>query len=273
MIEGRPSVTALRAATYRAQHQLLDRPLVFEDPLAVRIIAPCGPMQTPRMAAVRAFICVRSRFAEDALAVAIAQGCKQYVVLGAGLDTFAYRNSDESLRVFEVDHPATQTWKRGLLAEAGISIPQGVAHVPVDFATQVLAPQLREAGFDTTKPAFFSWLGVTPYLDEGAILETLAVVRQLHPGNGIVFDYMLPRANLSLRGSVAHWAISRYVASLGEPMKSGFSPEVMRGHLVKIGFSAVHEIDCPGLNARYFKGRGDGLRVAGRLAQLVSASG
>jgi len=273
LIEGRPSVTALRADTYRAQHQLHDRPLVFEDPLAVRILAPTGPMQTPRLAVVRAFTAVRSRFAEDTLAVARAQGFTRYAILGAGLDTFAYRNPQTSLRVFEIDHPATQAWKRRLLADAGIAIPTGVTYVPVDFARQPLAPKLLRAGFDVSEPAFFSWLGVTPYLDEAAILQTLAAIHSMHPGNRIVFDYMIPRSDLSFRGSLAHFFISHYVAHLGEPMKSGFTPEVIRAHLLDIGFRDVEDIDCPLLNARYFDGRVDALRVTGRLARIMTASG
>jgi methyltransferase (TIGR00027 family) len=271
LLAGRPSVTALRAATYRAQHQLLDRPLVFDDPLAVRIIGPAGPMQTPRLAAVRAFMAARSRFAEDSLAEARAAGCTQYVILGAGLDTFAYRNRVSGLRVFEVDHPSTQAWKLALLERAGIEIPQSVVHVPVDFARQSLPPQLLQAGFDASMPAFFSWLGVTPYLDEAAIVETLCAVHWLHPGNRLVFDYMLPGSNLSWRGKIAHWAISRYVARLGEPMKPGFTPEAIHERLANIGFRRVIDIGCPELNFRYFDGRADGLRVAGRLARLVSA--
>ncbi len=212
----------------------------------------------------------RSRYAEDSLAEA---GYRQYVILGAGLDTFAYRNPDAGPRVFEIDHPSTQAWKLSLLAEAGIAIPQSVAHVPVDLARQSLAPQLREAGFDASQPASFSWLGVTAYLDEDAILAILGAVYALHPGNRIVFDYMLPRSSLSFRGSLAHWAISRYVARLGEPMKPGFTPEAMREHLANIGFRKVVDIGCPELNSRYFAGRSDNLRIAGRLARVVSASG
>jgi methyltransferase (TIGR00027 family) len=273
LIEGRPSVTALRAATYRAQHQLLDRPLVFEDPLAARILAPTGPIQTPRLASVRAFAVARSRFAEDKLAVARVEGFTQYAILGAGLDTFAYRNPQARLRVLEIDHPSTQAWKRTLLADAGIAIPTTVTYVPVDFAKQPLEEELLRAGFDASKPTFFSWLGVTPYLDEAAVLQNLAAIHALHPGNRITFDYMIPRSDLSFRGSLAHFFISRYVAYLGEPMKSGFTPEGMRAHLLAIGFRDVEDIDCPLLNARYFDGRPDGLRVAGRLARIVTASG
>ena len=271
MLEGRPSATALRAATYRAQHQLLDRPLIFEDPLAVRIVAAIGPMQTPRPAAVRAFISTRSRFAEDSLAAACLRGCTQYVILGAGLDTFAYRNPDASLRVFEVDHPATQIWKRNLLADAGIGVPRGVSYVPIDFATQSLLPQLLEAGIDASQPTFFSWLGVTAYLDEAAIVGTLDAIHALCPGNGLVFDYMLPGSALSVRSRVARWAIARHVARLGEPMKPGFTPEVMRWHLSQAGFGSMEDIDCPALNARYMADRTDGLRISGRLVRLVCA--
>ena len=272
MIEGRPSVTALRAATYRAQHQLFDQPLVFDDPLAVRILAPTGPMKAPRFAALRAFAAARSRFAEDQLVLARAHGCSQYAIIGAGLDTFAYRNSDTDLRVFEIDHPATQAWKRALLAQAGIAVPQGVAYVPVDLAREPLTPALLDAGLDASVPTFFSWLGVTPYLDEAAVLETLAAIHALHPGNRIVFDYLLSARALGLKGRMALRVIEWYVARLGEPLRSGFTPEDIRSRLQAIGFRGVENYDSPALNVLYFDHRSDGLRIPGRMAHFVSAS-
>src|SRR5262249_52440962 len=140
---------------------------------------------------LRAFVVVRSRFAEDTLRAATDQGVRQYVVLGAGLDTFAYRNPRADVRVFEVDHPDTQAWKRDLLARTGIAIPEGVTHVPIDFQAQSLGEGLAAHGFRTDVPAFFSWLGVTMYLADAAVRSTLAWVAQANaPGSGIVFDYV-----------------------------------------------------------------------------------
>ena len=169
----RPSATAQKVAIRRAAHQLLDDPLVFADPLAVPIIGPraattltAAPekFQTRASRALRAFMAARSRFALDELALAVGRGIRQFVVLGAGLDTFAYQNPYPNLRVFEVDHPATQAWKRERLSLAGIAVPSSLTFAPVDFERQTLEDGLSRAGFELREPAFFSWLGVTPYL-------------------------------------------------------------------------------------------------------------
>lgn len=163
MNEATPSRTALRVALRRAAHQLYDFPLVFEDPLAVSILGDKYaeelrriPMQPERAFAVglRSFLVARSRYAEENLARAIGAGVRQYVLLGAGLDTFGCRNPYNGLRVFEVDHPATQAWKRELLGCSGIPVPESLTFAPVDFEYQTLAKQLAGAGFDFDAPTF-----------------------------------------------------------------------------------------------------------------------
>src|SRR5208282_5639419 len=162
MIEAQPSKTAMRVAMRRAAHQIFDVPRVLDDPIALPIIGAETAAkveaerskQEGRVArTIRAFMAARSRFAEDELARSIGRGATQYVILGAGLDTFAYRNlfADSSLHVFEVDFPATQEWKRRKLAAAGIPIPASVTYAPVDFEGQTLAEGLRLAGFDPAK--------------------------------------------------------------------------------------------------------------------------
>ena len=155
------------------------------DPIAVPILGQeflpdvhktATKLEKPFSVALRAFLVARSRYAEDALCTAVAQGVTQYVLLGAGLDTFAYRNPYSNLRVFEVDHPATQRWKQGLLATSNIPIPHNLTYVPVDFERQTLAAQLSAAGFDSTAPSFFAWLGVVPYLTLEAFRSTLRFV-------------------------------------------------------------------------------------------------
>src|ERR1700691_1695431 len=196
MIEARPSRTALRVAMRRAAHQLFDHPKVLNDPIALPIIGRRaaaileGEQGTGgnRIAlSIRAFMVARSRYAEDALARSIARGATQYVILGAGLDTFAYRNphGESALRVFEVDYPATQEWKRRNLQEARIAIPSSVTYVPVDFEHQTLAEGLRLAGYDSAKPTFFSWLGVTMYVTDEAIESTFRLIARTPPGGGI----------------------------------------------------------------------------------------
>src|SRR5271170_1554798 len=201
-----PSRTALRVALRRAAHQLYDaQPLVFNDPVAVPILGeayaeelrrpPTRP-DRPFSVGLRAFLVARSRYAEDALAVAVAQGVTQYVLLGAGLDTFAHRNPYPQLRVFEVDHPATQQWKRDLIETNSLSIPGNLVYTPVDFECQSLPEQLLEAGFDTKAPAFFAWLGVVPYLTLEAFRATLAFIASQAAGTGLVLDYCQPRSAL-----------------------------------------------------------------------------
>src|SRR5580658_4555991 len=162
MQEGKFSRTAHRVAIRRAAHQLLDHPRVLDDPLALRIIGSeaaeelrTNPKEHHAFSrAFRAFMAARSRYAEDELASAVALGVTQYVVLGAGLDTFAYRNPHPGLRVFEVDHPATQTWKREQLQAASIPVPPSLTFVPVDFEQQTLADGLEHSGFNASATAF-----------------------------------------------------------------------------------------------------------------------
>ena len=200
MEPGQPSRTALRAATHRAVHQVLEHGYIFADPLAVRILgtdaeaAVHDAEKDPSRRRLRLFIAVRSRFAEDALTVAVARGVRQLVVLGAGLDTYAYRTAlGESLHVFEVDHPATQAWKRQRLAEAAIPIPSTLTFAAVDFEGETLAEGLSAAGFDPAKQTFFTWLGVVPYLTEQAVFSTLSFIAGLPGGADVVFDYSNPR--------------------------------------------------------------------------------
>src|SRR6202451_3381122 len=200
MQEGKFSRTAQRVAIRRAAHQLWDQPRVLDDPLALRIIGAdaaaelrSNPKEHPAFArAFRAFMVARSRFAEDELASAYARGLRQLVILGAGLDTFAYRNPHAELRVFEVDHPATQAWKRQRLVEAGIEVPGSLTFAPVDFQRDTLAEKLNIAGLDPGQSAFFTWLGVVPYLTEEAAFATLAAIGARSPGTQVVFDYADP---------------------------------------------------------------------------------
>jgi methyltransferase (TIGR00027 family) len=282
MDDAAPSRTALRVASHRAAHQLFDSPLVFDDPLALAIIGADGAgrlraapeAHQDRFArAFRAFMVARSRFAEDELARAVRRGASQYIILGAGLDTFAYRNPYRSpdLRVFEVDHPATQEWKRGLLASAAIAIPASVTLAPVDFERQTLADGLARAGFDGRAPTFFSWLGVTMYLTHEAVALTLAFIATTAPGGGLVFDYAAPRSSLSPTGQLALDALSRRVAAAGEPFQTFFDPRTLEGQLARIGFRSIEDLGADELNARYFSDRADGLRVSGTLARLMRA--
>jgi methyltransferase (TIGR00027 family) len=276
----RVSRTAFRVAVRRAAHQVLDRPRVFDDPFALRIIGEKRTTEVQRLesenpiaTAARAFFAVRSRIAEDALADAVERGVRQYVVLGAGLDTFAYRNPHEArgLRVFEVDRPATRDWKRHCLARAAIAIPSSVTFAPVDFEHQMLADGLSAAGFDRAAPAFFSWLGVTMYLTLEAIDATLAFIGGLPAESGVAFDYGVPASGLSVTERLVLAGMSARVSAGGEPFTSFFEPRDLAAHLNAAGLQIVEDLGREEINARYFSGRTDGLMLRGRLGRVVIA--
>jgi len=279
MQEGKFSRTAERVAIRRAAHQLLDRPRVLDDPLALRIIGSeaaeelrSNPKEHHAFSrAFRAFMAARSRFAEDELARAVARRVRQYVVLGAGLDTFAYRNPHPGLRVFEVDHPATQAWKREQLEAAGIAIPAALTFVPVDFERQTLAEGLGQSGFDLSAPVFFSWLGVTPYLTREACVFTLSFVAKMPAGSGVVFDFAVDPALLNAGQREALEALSKRVARYGEPLQLFFDPRRLQDELKEMGFHRTEFLQGKELNARYFKDREDGLLVRGGLGHLMGA--
>jgi len=283
MIEGRPSRTAERVAVRRAAHQLLDSPRVYDDPLALAILGDAqaaavraDPQRSeggPVAPLLRAFLAVRSRIAEDTLARAVAAGVRQYVILGAGLDTFAYRNPYASLRVFEVDYPATQAWKRERLAEARITVPDNVTYVGVDFATEPLPAALEAAGVRANEPSFFSWLGVTPYLEAENVLATLAALAPFAMnGGGVVFDYNTPAASLGPAQRAAFAALSARVAAAGEPFRGFFEPRALMETLRTMGFREVRDAGPDELNATFLADRADGLRV-GSVAHILTALG
>ena len=284
MLEGRHSHTAQRVALRRAAHRLLDRPLVHDDPLALRIIGPADAdalrehpenfERGPISPFLRAFLAARSRIAEDALASAVGAGVKQYVVMGAGLDTFAYRNPFPGLRVFEVDHPATQAWKRERLAGGSIDVPDSVTFAPIDFETQRLTDVLRAVGVDASQPAFFSWLGVTPYLETATTLSTLGELapfakgqRAGGAGGGVVFDYSVPPESLPLIQRAAFEMLAKRVRDAGEPFRGFFDPAALGASLRTLGFAHVTDLGGDEINARLFADRSDRLRVgsAGRI--------
>jgi methyltransferase (TIGR00027 family) len=266
METGRASRTSLRVALRRAIHQVVDKPCVLCDPVAIPLLGTqftfdAARERHPFARAARAFMATRSRYAEDQLSTAIARGVAQYVVLGAGLDTFAYRNPFPQIRVFEVDFPATQEWKRALLAEARIAEPGNLTFVPLDFEHNALSEGLADAGFDRTRPAFFAWLGVVPYLTLEAFRSTLETIAALPPGTGVGFDYGLSRESLSLLRRLAHDALARRVAAAGEPFRLFFTPHQLESELLRAGFQRIEQHDGESLNALYFANRADDLRL------------
>jgi methyltransferase (TIGR00027 family) len=275
MESGRPSRTAFRVAMRRAAHQIFDRPPVLDDPIAVPLLGADFAIDRERemhpvARAFRAFMAVRSRYVEDQLAAAVAEGVAQYVVLGAGLDTFALRNPYSALRVFEVDFPATQEWKRALLANAAIAPPSNLTFVPLDFEHQTLAGGLADAELDASAPAFFGWLGVVPYLTLDAFRSTLAAIAGLPKGAAVAFDYAVSPDTLSPPRRKVFDALAARVAAAGEPFKLFFTPPELNVELRSAGFQRVEQVDSDELNGRYFRGRADGLELPspglGRMA-------
>ncbi|MGH7619757.1 MAG: class I SAM-dependent methyltransferase [Gemmatimonadaceae bacterium] len=252
---------------------MIDRPLVFADPLAVLIVGrdAVRELETnparfggPTGTSLRGFLAVRSRVAEDALAAAVARGGRQYVVVAAGLDTFAYRNPYSDLRVFEVDHPATQAWKRERLRDVGIAEPPSATYVAADLSKRDLGESLRAAGFDDHAPAFFGWLGTVPYLEPETVDAALRSMAALSSrGGGVVFDYTAPPIGLTPERQASWDAFTERVRAIGEPIRSALDPAGLTADLLGMGFTGAQDMDGPALTARYFAGRTDGLSVSG----------
>jgi methyltransferase (TIGR00027 family) len=263
----------------RAAHQIYDtQPLVLTDPIAVPILGdtyaeelrrtPTRP-DRPFSVALRAFLVARSRYAEDTLALAVASGVTQYVLLGAGLDTFAHRNPYPGLHVFEIDHPATQQWKRELLQISSIPAPSNLTYAPVDFEHHSLAEQLHAAGHDSTIPTFFAWLGVVPYLTLAAFRATLSFITAQPTDSGLVLDYGQPRSALPFLEQLAHDSLASRVQLAGEPFQLFFTPAEIAAELA--AFRAIEDIGSAEINPRYFSNRTDGLKVLGSAGRLLSA--
>lgn len=248
MEAGRPSLTAFATARARAYHQIADEPRIFTDPLAMRILglspeeleeanlttfgeAVLDPRWLRRR---RLFFAARSRFAEDTIEAAAQKGAEQVVILGAGLDTFAYRNPHPSVRVFEVDHPDTQAWKRKQLEEAKIEIPPTAVLVPVDFETRTMAEGLAAAGFSRSIPTVFVWLGVTMYLDRETVLSTLRTIAEQKAWVQVVFDYITMPEGAEEQAVFA--ARAERVAAAGEPWLSYFTAREISRELGEIGY-------------------------------------
>lgn len=238
MRAGQPSRTAEGAALLRALHQDLDDPVLFRDPLAWRVLGLDDAARTAALAAarpesrLRTFVALRHRYADETVAAAYARGTRQVVVLGAGLDTTAYRTEHADLRVLEVDHPATQAWKLERLAAAGIDAV--ATYVGVDLEREPLLPALRSAGFDAGAPAVFLWLGVVPYLTHAATEQTLRVLGTV-PGAEVVLDY----------ADRAPERLADRVAELGEAFTEPWPAEELHAVLRDAGFGEVEEVPLP----------------------------
>ena len=258
MLEDQFSRTAFGAALHRAAHQTLERGLVFQDPFACAILGV-----TPEEAAergggderrrrMRLFIAARSRLAERRIAAAVARGVRQVVVLGAGLDTFGLRNphAAEGLRVFEVDHPATQAWKRERIAAMGAQAPS-LVFAPCDFERDDLAEALLRAGADRAAPIFFMWLGVAPYLTREAAMTTLRTIAAT-PGGEVVFDYTEAAERDRGEAQAFHQELLERVAAVGEPIVGFFDPQELSRDLHAFGMTEQEDFNSQEIAVRFF---------------------
>jgi methyltransferase (TIGR00027 family) len=270
---GRPSTTALMAAAARAAHLIVDdEPRIFADPLAGRLLGDRAEELIsyhtlhgthPVLSGARVQAACRSRYAEEALARAVAAGVAQYVILGAGLDSFAYRGALAGrVRVFEVDHLASQEVKRSALAAAGIPVPGNVTFVPADLAADSLARCLATAGFDHSAPAVLCWLGVTMYLAVDAIAETMTVIAGLAPGSELIADYLLPEDARDEEGALYGRLVAQASADQGEPWRSSFTPAQIADLARRAGLGAARSVrQCDTIPAALWR-RTDSLRPA-----------
>lgn len=273
---------AERVAMSRAVHQFMDdEPLIFPDPLALSIIGAAAQawmrqhidmFRTEGLRRARSMVVIRSRYAEEALIAAVQQGVGQYVILGAGLDTFAYRRRDlaERLRVFEVDQPGTLWWKRARLAEAAIEMPPNVRFVAVDFNSGELAGALASAGFDRDAPVFFSWLGVVYYLARPVVLETLRYVAGQRASSRVVFDFALAESALSAKGRRLFKRFNAYNMTAGEPWLTWFMSDELLTELETLGFADLDYLSAERAEHKYLEMRTDELLI-GPLIGLISA--
>jgi len=276
------SRTAQRPALLRAAHQVLDDdPKIHIDPVAVGL-TPESSIESIRANEtlirsadanlLRSGFVLRARYAEDCLAEAVRTGVSQYVILGAGLDTFAYRQPDyaKAMRIFEVDHPSSQIWKRDCLAAKGVALPSNLAFVAADFERDRLVDKLAQCGFDASAPAFFSCLGVAQYLTARAIEATLRFVAGLAPGSAITLSFYLPDELLAGEDLELTRQLVRIGADKGEPWLSRHRPQELRAIAGDLAFSSAFHLTPEAASTRYFRGRKDGLR-APRAMQLFTA--
>lgn len=290
MDPARASMTALGAAYRRAYHYTHDTPKVFEDPFAALFVAqdeaaaiehgflhiltqarPHLLVEGDRAATLaNAFhtdtgtplVLGRARYNEDLLDAAIANGVTQYVLVGAGFDTFALRRPDlrERVQVFEIDYPTTQELKRERLRAAGLDIPVNLHPVPADLEEESIADVLGRSAYDPSQKAFFAWLGVLSYLTRPAIEGTFTAIKGMVPrGSAIVFDYLTALAFVPERQSLALKLRFDRARAVGEPYLSGFEPTDLAGFLQPLGYELVEDMGQSEQTTRYFQHRTDGI--------------
>jgi methyltransferase (TIGR00027 family) len=271
MEAGKHSYMAEGSAYLRAVHMSIDgEPKILEDPLAATLLGPdfddkmaadLERLARPALIKARSLIIMRSRYAEDELTAAIDRGITQYVILGAGLDTSPYRSGHpaQQIQTFEIDHPDTQRWKLERLNAASVQIRDNLHHVAVDFESDSLAEQLTAGGFNSEEPAFFSWLGVSYYLNRESVLDIFKYVARLPSPSQLVFDFVMSDSEIGETEREAMKKIITLVEKYGEPWLCRFGPTDLQQTLHDIGFGKTFYFSHELATRRYFEGRSDGL--------------
>jgi methyltransferase (TIGR00027 family) len=276
-----PENTAVRVALWRALHVEIDPPPhVLEDVVGLQLVAPDAgwrsrPDMSPFTRPFRASIVARARFIEDLVTERVGGGVGQYVILGAGLDTFAQRRPElaSALRIFEIDQPGPQAWKRQRLVDLGLGIPSCLRFVPVDFeAGDAWWERLIASGFDSARPAIVASTGVSMYLTIEAISATLRQVAALAPGSTLAMSFMLPIELVDPEVRVGVERAAEGARASGTPFISFFTPAEMLTLARNAGFREVQHVSAASLGERYFAGRTDGFRPPNNSEELLVAT-
>jgi len=277
-----PDSTAVRVALWRALHVQIDSPPhVLEDEIGLRLVAPEDgwrrrPDMDPHFTSLfRASIVARARFIEDLVVEKAGNGVRQYVILGAGLDTFAQRRQDiaAALRVFEVDQPGTQSWKRQRLIQLGFGVPEWLRLVPVDFeAGDDWWQRLAVAGFDARQQTVIASTGVSMYLTKDAIAATLRQVAALAPGSTLAMTFLMPLEYADPEVRPGLQMAEKGARASGTPFISFFTPAEMLGLAREAGFREARHVSAATLTQRYFAGRTDGLHPPNNAEELLIAT-
>jgi len=280
MEEKKPSITAEMTAYVRAKHLLYDDPIIFEDPFAIEFISPRRRrfLKNPvigllvsstfyrHFSPARTSVLARSRYTEDKLEKATAQGITQYVIMGADYDSFALRRRDLSdfIRIFELDHPATQKAKKERLPKLNVELPKNLELIPVDFEKETIAEVLKRSSYICEMPTFFSWLGTIHFLTREAVFKTLRSLTSIAaPGSEIIFDYLTPDALLNpkkLKRMNKKW---RRFAYHGEPLITFFDPHLLVNEMEDHGLELIENLSPDEQKVRYFANRKDNLIPSG----------
>jgi len=263
-----PSRTALATALMRAAHTRLDPHPLINDPWGDRLVPDSTRVEIRDEALLRSRaypnVITRTRYAEDALQAAVAQGIQQYVLIGAGFDSFAVRRPafSSDLQIFEIDYPATQTLKIQRIKECGVSLPDSVHFIAADLSQESVAAALARSSFERERLTFFSWLGVTMYLTREANVATLRSIASCAPARSeLVFTYF--DARLFQAQSESFRELEQRVAAVGEPFLSGFDPATLAAALADCGLDLVEDLDGRDVAARYDRDGAHGLGQSG----------